>query len=130
MDLSRSGDSILGEVTWSALGATWQRSGTEGLGAACYVWDLVSRLTSVEITIALDGTLSSPGISIRSNIGGQIVQALRAQIGDEVARAEARARAEVDRYIEQSLADVRTRWPVSRRISAAPWAATGASSAG
>ena len=105
--LSRSGDSILGEVTWSATGATWQRIGSDATGAAGFLWDLVSRLTSIEITLGLDGTLSSPGISVRSNIGGQIVQALRDQVGDEVRRAEARARAEVDRLIERSLTDAR-----------------------
>jgi len=115
VDFSRSGDSILGEVTWSARDATWQRAGATGaagsgaVGATDYLWDVVSRLTSVEITLGLDGTLSSPGISIRSNIGGQIVQALRDQIGDEVRRAEALIRAEVDRLIEQSLTDTRAR---------------------
>ena len=73
-----------------------------------YLWDLVSSLTSIEITLGLDGTLSSPGISVRSNIGGQIVQALRDQIGDEVRRAEARARAQVDRFIEQALTETRS----------------------
>ena len=109
VDLSRSRNSILGAVTWSAIGATWHRNGPDATGAAGYLWDIVSRLTSIEITLGLDGTLSSPGISIRSNIGGQIVQALRDQIGDEVRRAEARARAEVDRIIEQSLTGARNR---------------------
>ena len=45
---------------------------------------------------------------MRSNIGEQIVQALRDQIGDEIRRAEARARAEVDRLIEQSVTEVRS----------------------
>ncbi|MCH7892416.1 MAG: hypothetical protein IH921_13020, partial [Gemmatimonadetes bacterium] len=108
VDLSRSGDSILGAVTWSAIGATWHRIGSDATGAAGYLWDTVSRLTSVEITLGLDGPLSSPGISVRSNIGGQIVQALRDQIGDEVRRAEARARAQVDRLIEQSLTGARS----------------------
>ena len=109
VDLSRSGNSILGAVTWSAIGATWHHLGPDPTGAAGYLWDIVSRLTSVEITLGLDGPLSSPGVSVRSNIGGQIVQALRDQIGDEVRRAEARARAEVDRLIEQSLTDARNR---------------------
>ena len=109
VDLSRSRNSILGAVTWSAIAATWHRNGPDATGAAGYLWDIVSRLTSIEITLGLDGTLSSPGISIQSNIGGQIVQALRDQIGDEVRRAEARARAEVDRLIEQSLTDARNR---------------------
>ena len=108
VELSRSGDAIVGDVTWSATGATWQRDGPEATGAPAYLWDIVSRLTSIEITLGLDGTLSSPGISVRSDIGEQIVQALRDQIGDEVRRAEARARAEVDRLIEQSLTEVRS----------------------
>ena len=108
IDLSRSGDSLLGDVTWSATDATWQRSGTDGAGAAGFLWDVVSGLTSIEITLGLDGMLSSPGISVRSNIGGRIVDALRDQIGDEVRRAEALARAEVDRLIEQSLTDARS----------------------
>ena len=107
VDLSRSGDRILGEVTWSASGATWQRTGADATGATGYLWDIVSRLTSLEITLGLEGPLSSPGISVRSNIGGQVVRALRDQIGDEVRRAEARARASVDRLIEQALTDVR-----------------------
>ena len=65
-------------------------------------------MTSIEITLGLNGTLASPGISVRSNIGEQIVRALRDQIGDEVRRAEARARAEVDRLIEQSLTEARS----------------------
>ena len=108
VDLSRSGDSIVGAVTWSATGAIWQRTGPDATGAAAYLWDLVSSLTSIEITLRLDGTFSSPGISVRSNIGGQIVQALRDQIGDEVRRAEARARAQVDRLIEQALTEARS----------------------
>ena len=109
IDLSRSGNSILGEVTWSATGATWQRGASDADGPAGYLWDVLSRLTSVEITLGLDGTFQSPEISIRSNVGGQIVQALRDQIGDEVRRAEALIRAEVDRLIERSLTDARTR---------------------
>ena len=108
VDLARSGDAILGNVTWSATSANWQRTSPDATGAAGYLWDLVSRLTSIEITLELDGTLSSPGISVRSNIGGQIVQALRDQIGDEVRRAEARARAQVDRLIEQALTEARS----------------------
>ena len=108
VELSRSGDAIVGDVTWSATGATWQRDGPEATGAAAYLWDIVASLTSIEITLGLDGTFSSPGISVRSNIGEQIVQALRDQIGDEIRRAEARARAEVDRLIEQSVTEVRS----------------------
>ena len=107
VDLSRSGDSIVGAVTWSATGANWGRTSSDVTGPAGYLWDLVSSLTSIEITLGLDGTLSSPGISVRSNIGGQIVQALRDRIGDEVRRAEARARAEVDRLLEQAQTEAR-----------------------
>ena len=109
VELSRSGDAIAGDVTWSATGATWQRSGPDATGAAARLWDIVSGLTSIEITLGLDGRLSSPGISVRSNIGEQVVRALRDQIGDEVRRAEARARVEVDRLIEQSRTEVRSR---------------------
>lgn len=107
--LSRTGSSISGEVTWSASGARWLREGSESLeGAAGLLWRTLSSLSSVEITLGLSGTLSSPGISVRSNIGRQVVRALRAQIGDEFRRVEARARAEVDRLIERPLADART----------------------
>jgi uncharacterized protein (TIGR03545 family) len=107
VDLSRSGDGILGDVTWSASGATWERAGPASSGTTGYLWDLVSRLTSVEITLGLDGPFRSPRISVRSNIGGQVAQALADQIGDEVRRAEARIRVEVDRLIEPALANTR-----------------------
>ena len=108
IDLSRSGNSILGDVTWSTTDAIWQRSGPDRAGAAGFLWDVVSGLTSIEITLGLDGMLSSPGISVRSNIGGRIVDALRDQIGDEVRRAEALVGAEVDRLIAQSLTEARS----------------------
>jgi len=108
VDLSRWGDSIAGTVTWSATDASWQRTGPDPTGVAAYVWNIVSSLTSLEITLGMDGTLSSPRISVRSNIGGQIVQALRDRIGDEVRRAETRARAQVDRLIEQALTEARS----------------------
>jgi hypothetical protein len=106
--LSRTGSSISGDVTWNASGASWLREGSEGLeGAAELLWRTLSSLTSVEITLGLSGTLSAPDISIGSNIGSQVAQALRAQVGDEFRRAEARARAEVNRLIGPPVAEAR-----------------------
>ncbi len=106
--LSRTGSSISGNVTWNASGASWLREGSEELeGAAELLWRTLSSLTSIEITLGLSGTLSAPDISIGSNIGRQVAQALRAQVGDEFRRAEARARAEVDRLIGPPVADAR-----------------------
>jgi len=53
------------------------------------------------------GTIKAPKLSVRSNLDDAIVQRLKAVVGEEVAKAEALARAKVDGIVtEQVEADL------------------------
>ena len=74
---------------------------------------LVSRviigLDDLELTAELNGPVASPTLSVRSNLDREIAVRLRTVVGEEIARAETRVRAEVDRLVEEKTAPVRAR---------------------
>ncbi|MGH8722836.1 MAG: hypothetical protein ACREU4_12680, partial [Burkholderiales bacterium] len=55
------------------------------------------------------GTLREPRLQVRSNLDQAIAERLRAMLGEEVAAAERRLRAEVDRLIDREVGPVRAR---------------------
>jgi ABC-type phosphate transport system auxiliary subunit len=70
------------------------------------VWRTVSSLRNVAIEVRVWGPVSAPRLGVRSNVGQEVSQALRREIGAEVARAEQRIRAEVDRMVEAQVREV------------------------
>lgn len=73
------------------------------------VWTTVSRITDLQVDAGVTGTLSQPRLSVRSNLDEAIAARLRAMVGDEVAAAERRLRAEVDRQVDPAIAPARAR---------------------
>jgi len=57
----------------------------------------------LELDARLGGTISQPSLQISSNVGDALAGGLRAVLGQEVAKAEARVRAEVDRQTAQAV---------------------------
>jgi len=80
------------------------RAWAEGL-----LWRTASSLRSVEIETRLSGSVNSPALAIRSNVGREVAAALRRELGAQVARAEQRVRAEVDRLVEARVTEARQR---------------------
>ncbi|MBI2073277.1 MAG: TIGR03545 family protein [Gemmatimonadetes bacterium] len=121
--LARAGDNVEGSMAWSSNNVRWAPSDSAGpsdrrtaepsIGSAQWVedllWRTVSRLTSVEVEVRLAGRVTAPAIGVRSNVGREVAQALRREIGDEVSRQEQRLRAEVDRRVEQQVQDAERR---------------------
>jgi len=55
------------------------------------------------------GTIKAPKLSVRSNLDDAIVQRLKAVVGEEVAKAEALARAKVDSIVTEQVEPVKQR---------------------
>jgi uncharacterized protein (TIGR03545 family) len=70
---------------------------------------VVSGLGDLEVTANLTGEIRSPSIAISSNLDRAVAARIREVAGEEIARAEARVRAEVDRIVEERTAPIRAR---------------------
>jgi uncharacterized protein (TIGR03545 family) len=63
------------------------------------LWRVLSGLNDLDITATVSGELASPQLAVTSNIDKELEQRLRAILGEELAKAEARARAAVDKLV-------------------------------
>jgi len=80
---------------------------------------VISGLNDLDVVAQLEGTVSSPRLSVSSNLDRAIAQRLKAVVGEEVARAERMVRAKVDSVVADKVE------PVKRRVAAVQAEATG-----
>jgi uncharacterized protein (TIGR03545 family) len=106
--ISRRGGQIDARLSWQAPAVTWESDG-ERTGLDLFVWETISGLERVEADLRLFGTLESPDLTVRSNVASELAEGLQRRLGDEVARAERRVRAEVDRHVEPAIEEARAR---------------------
>lgn len=120
ISLVRTGDSVQGRIFWRSSDVRWERLGGQVAEAAAsrvgsrawaedLMWRAVSRLNTVEIETRLAGALSGPRLGVSSNVGREVAAALRREVGAEIARAEQRVRAEVDRLVGEQVETARGR---------------------
>ena len=57
----------------------------------------------LQVRAELSGTLESPSIKVRSNLDDAIAARLRGLVGEELAKAEAKARAAVDKLVDEQV---------------------------
>jgi len=107
LGFSLYGDSVRGRWRVSAPAATWQRDSGAAGAAADLVWRVVSGIGQLDLTAELGGTIAHPELRVRSNLDQAVFDRLRVVIGEEVAAAEARVRAEVDRFADERVTPVR-----------------------
>jgi uncharacterized protein (TIGR03545 family) len=74
-----------------------------------FVSRVITGLNELQLTAELTGPVRSPSLTVRSNLDREIAARIRTVVGEEVARAEQRVRAEVDRIVEEKSAPVRAR---------------------
>ena len=104
------GDTI--DARWGVRSSAvrWVRdSAAAGSAAGDLVWRAISGLTELDVSAGISGPLAHPRLSVRSNLDQAIAARLRAVVGEEVAAAERRLRAEVDRQVDPVVAPARAR---------------------
>ncbi|HKT61375.1 MAG TPA: TIGR03545 family protein [Gemmatimonadales bacterium] len=101
------------QVSWS-LDSAGTRSNLEQI-----VWRIVSGLKQLDVSAQLGGTVKAPTLSVRSNLDDAVADRLKAVVGEEVAKAEAMARAKVDSLVNDKVQ------PVKQRIASLQADATG-----
>jgi uncharacterized protein (TIGR03545 family) len=90
------------EAKWSVVPAKAQSLNTlEGA-----MWRVLSGLTDLDVTAELSGDIASPQLSVSSNVDQQVAARLRAIVGEEIAKAEAKARAAVDKLVADKVAPI------------------------
>jgi hypothetical protein len=112
--LTRNGDALSGTMTLRSSTVHWTRDGadtastaptalTAPLGSSQWahdlLWRTVSRLNTVEIEVRVGGRIGEPALGVSSNVGREVAQALRGELGAEVSRQEQRVRARVDELV-------------------------------
>jgi uncharacterized protein (TIGR03545 family) len=90
------------QVSWSA-----DTSGRAGNDLERIVWRVISGLTDLNVLAELRGTITSPKLSISSNLDQAIARRLKSVIGEEVARAERMVRAKVDSLVADKVEPVK-----------------------
>lgn len=106
---SLAGDRLKG--TWEVASdeAGWTTD-TARLGQASLVentlWQVVRGLSQLRVRAELAGTIASPTITVRSNLDDAIAARLRRLVGEELAKAEQKAREAVDRLVNPQVAAV------------------------
>ncbi|HUR94879.1 MAG TPA: TIGR03545 family protein [Gemmatimonadales bacterium] len=114
------GDRLLGrwalganDVAWTLDSAGRRQNELERL-----VWRVASGLKQLSVNAQVSGTIRAPRLSVRSNLDEAIAERLKAVVGEEVAKAEALARAKVDSIVADKVR------PVQQRIAAVQAEAT------
>ena len=82
------------------------------------VWRVVSGLKQLDVKAEVRGTIKAPRLTVASNLDNAIAARLKAVIGEEVAKAEAMARAKVDSIVSEKVE------PVKRQVAAVQAQAT------
>jgi uncharacterized protein (TIGR03545 family) len=117
LDLVRVGDSLTGRWSWTSTRVAWTRDTLAQPRATTPamrlvedgLWNALSRLNTVELEARVSGTLRSPRLAIHTNLASAIAGALRAQLGEEVRRAEQQVRARVDALADAKVAEARAK---------------------
>jgi hypothetical protein len=91
-------------VQWSVDTASRRLNELERL-----VWRVIGGLSELRVTADLSGTVRAPRLAVSSNLDQAVSARLQAVIGEEVARAEQRVRAEVDKLVSAQVDAARQR---------------------
>jgi uncharacterized protein (TIGR03545 family) len=105
----RAGDQIRGDWNIRTSAVAW--SPDEATGRSLNRLEelavrVISGLDDIEMSASVRGTLQDPSISVRSNLDRLLADRIRDVLGEEVARAERDARAQVERLVRERAAPI------------------------
>ena len=105
----RQGDHVAARWSIRSNQVTWITDASRGplSPMESIVERVVTGLHALEVTAELHGPIRAPQLSVRSNLDRAIGDRLRAIAGEEIARAERKVRAEVDRLVDERTAPVK-----------------------
>jgi uncharacterized protein (TIGR03545 family) len=116
IDVLRVGDRIAARWTMHAPGVSWQRTAPNGAAAAgvrsqmeSLALRVIEGVDDLTVTADLTGDIAHPTLSVRSNLDQELADRLRAVGGEELAKAEAKVRAQVDQIVEAKVAPIRAK---------------------
>lgn len=87
------------QVSWSADSSRLQSASL----VESTIWRVISGLSQLEVRAELGGTIESPTLKVRSNLDDAIAARLRGLVGEELAKAEQKARAAVDQLVDRQV---------------------------
>jgi hypothetical protein len=104
------GDTIHARWAVRSSNVQWARdSGLPRTLVGDLIWRTVSGISQLEVEARVSGPLAHPRLAVRSNLDQAIASRLRAVLGEEIAAAERRLRAQVDALVNAKVAPVRAR---------------------
>ena len=116
-----SGDQLFGRWGIGSSNVAWALDSARGRSLndlEGIVWRVVSGLKQLDVKAEVRGTIKAPKLTVASNLDDAIAARLKAVIGEEVAKAEAMARAKVDSIVNEKVE------PVKQQIAAVQAQAT------
>ena len=106
------GNQVSGRWSVNSSNLTWLPDSTRGRrlnSIEMLVLRVLTGIPDLELIAEISGTLDAPRLAVRSNLDRRIADRLRAVAGEEIAAAQARVRAQVDRIVEERTAPVKAR---------------------
>ncbi|NUQ21342.1 MAG: hypothetical protein HOQ09_10325, partial [Gemmatimonadaceae bacterium] len=115
IDVLRAGDRVAARWTIRAPGVTWQRTDSIAMGAGvkntmeALAVRVIEGVNDLEIVADLTGPIAKPALAVRSNLDRILADRMRAVAGEEIAKAESKVRAQVDRIVDEKTAPLRAK---------------------
>lgn len=106
LSFSLAGDRLAGSWEINSNQVTWTADSTRLRSAGLVestIWRVISGLNQLQVRAELSGTIGNPSIKVHSNLDDAIAARLRSLVGEELAKAEAKARAAVDKLVDQQV---------------------------
>lgn len=106
------GDAVTGRLTMGSPSPTWMPDSARKRTMNT-LESLVSRVLTgidrVDVTADIRGTTAAPTLSVRSNLDREVADNIRRVAGEEIAKAEARVRAQVDAFVAKETTAAKAR---------------------
>ena len=106
------GDSVVGRWIVGAPHPAWSPD-TAGKRALNTLESLVTRvltgINTVDVTAEIRGSTKSPSLAVRSNLDRAVADNIKRVAGEEIAKAEAKVRAQVDAVVQRETAALKAR---------------------
>lgn len=110
LDFGLDGERIDGTWSLSTKGITWHADSGRALNSMeALLARVLDGVTDLDVRARLGGTIASPTLAISSNLGDVMAGRMRAIVGEEAAKAEAKLRAQVDAETAPRIAEAKAR---------------------